>query len=246
MFLTHCVMGWIVLEVLCLSLPVWSAVTVIQPYSVVSTNGTAQVQCVIQPQPFNNQIQPCTNQNPPYPFPVPEELRVTLVKGLYSSEELCSSILNLTGQRQSGVQREAEVQCTAEVREGAVVVTASGLKATHTDMYRCVIEVFYPPPYLQLTGNGTLIHVLESPGCPVQGAERQSSDRGDKETKEDDETEAQISVPVVVLVILIILVLCIIVYFQAGQCQQEKRATIRSVPSGAYKVDAVEFSCENA
>lgn len=39
-------------------------------------------------------------------------------------------------------------------------VTVSGLKATDTDMYRCEIEVFYPPPYLRLTGNGTLIHVL--------------------------------------------------------------------------------------
>lgn len=36
----------------------------------------------------------------------------------------------------------------------------SGLKATDTDMYRCEIEVFYPPPYLELIGNGTLIHVL--------------------------------------------------------------------------------------
>ena len=46
------------------------------------------------------------------------------------------------------------------MRGGAVEVTVSGLRATDTDMYRCVIEVFYPPPYLRLTGNGTLIHVL--------------------------------------------------------------------------------------
>lgn len=36
----------------------------------------------------------------------------------------------------------------------------TGLKATDTDMYRCEIEIFYPPPFLRLTGNGTLIHVL--------------------------------------------------------------------------------------
>lgn len=53
-----------------------------------------------------------------------------------------------------------QVQCTAQVTEGAVEVTVSGLKATDTDIYRCDIEIFYPPPYLRLTGNGTLIHVL--------------------------------------------------------------------------------------
>ncbi len=53
-----------------------------------------------------------------------------------------------------------QVQCSAEVKEGAVEVTVSGLKVTDTDLYRCELEVFYPPPYLRLTGNGTLIHVL--------------------------------------------------------------------------------------
>uniref|UniRef100_A0A3Q3R0G6 Immunoglobulin V-set domain-containing protein n=1 Tax=Monopterus albus TaxID=43700 RepID=A0A3Q3R0G6_MONAL len=46
-----------------------------------------------------------------------------------------------------------QVQCSAQVRDGAVEVTVSGLKATDTDLYRCDIEVFYPPPYLHLIGN---------------------------------------------------------------------------------------------
>lgn len=55
------------------------------------------------------------------------------------------------------------------MREGAVEVTVSGLKSTDTDLYRCEIEVFYPPPYLRLTGNGTLIHVLgETPPQDTQ------------------------------------------------------------------------------
>lgn len=53
-----------------------------------------------------------------------------------------------------------QVQCSARVTGGAVEVTLSGLKAADTDLYRCEIEVFYPPPYLRLTGNGTLLHVL--------------------------------------------------------------------------------------
>lgn len=59
-----------------------------------------------------------------------------------------------------------QVQCTAQVREGAVEVTVSGLKATDTDIYRCDIEIFYPPPYLRLIGNGSLIHVLGETPTP--------------------------------------------------------------------------------
>lgn len=60
----------------------------------------------------------------------------------------------------SGVVCVFQVLCFAQVREGTVEVTVTGLKATDTDIYRCEIEVFYPPPYLRITGNGTLIHVL--------------------------------------------------------------------------------------
>lgn len=53
-----------------------------------------------------------------------------------------------------------QVQCTAETTHDTVEVTLSGLNVTDTDMYRCEIWIFYPPPYLELIGNGTLIHVL--------------------------------------------------------------------------------------
>lgn len=62
-----------------------------------------------------------------------------------------------------------QVLCHAQVSEGAVEVTISGLKATDTDIYRCEIEVFYPPPYLRIPGNGTLIHVLgQTPTLDIQ------------------------------------------------------------------------------
>ncbi|KAM7406964.1 hypothetical protein PAMA_002933 [Pampus argenteus] len=158
MFLTHFMMGWMVLTVLSLCLPVWS-VEVIQPYRMVSTNGTAQVQCFLQPRPSYHQIRP-SKDGLLYPYHNPEELRVTLLKGLHGTEEFCSSILNLSEQGEADVEKEGEVLCYAQMREGAVEVTVSGLKATDTDIYHCVIEVFYPPPYLRITGNGTLIHVL--------------------------------------------------------------------------------------
>ncbi|TKS67836.1 Cytotoxic T-lymphocyte protein 4 [Collichthys lucidus] len=223
MFLAHCVMEWIVLTVLSLCLPVWSAVKVIQPYRVVSTNGTAQVQCFIQPRPFYHQIQPPIDQSQLYPYPSPEELRVTLLKGLHGTEKFCSSILNYTEKNKTGVGKEEEVQCFAHLKEGAVEVTVSGLQATDTDIYRCQVEVFYPPPYLQLTGNGTLIHVLETPNCPVQGAHRQTALQGvGGEVDEGEEKMEAVSVPVVVLVILVMFVLIIIIYFQPSHLHDLK------------------------
>ncbi|XP_044073823.1 cytotoxic T-lymphocyte protein 4 [Siniperca chuatsi] len=239
MFLTHCMMARIVLTVLCL--PVWSAVEVTQPYRVVSTNGTAQVPCFIQPQPSYHQIQPYYDQSLLYPYPDPEELRVTLLKGLHGSQQLCSSILNFTEQRETSVEKEGEVQCSAQMREGAVEVTVSGLKATDTDMYRCQIEVFYPPPYLRLVGNGTLIHVLDSSDCPVQGAQRQIADQHVEE--EGDEMMAPVSIPVVILVTLVMFVLIIIIFLQALQCERGRREIVRTVPGVLHKVDAAAFSC---
>lgn len=87
------------------------AVKVIQPYRVVSTNGTAQVQCFIQPRPSYHQIQPPIDQSQLYPYPSPEELRVTLLKGLHGTEKFCSSILNYTEKNKTGVEKEEEVSC---------------------------------------------------------------------------------------------------------------------------------------
>ncbi|XP_040913411.1 cytotoxic T-lymphocyte protein 4 [Toxotes jaculatrix] len=245
MVLTNCMMGLTVLTVLSLCLPVWSAVKVTQPYRVVSINGTAQVQCFIHPQPFYDQIQHSHDQNPPYPFPVPEEVHVILLKGLYGTQELCSHTINLTEHRETSVESNGESQCSATLREGAVEVTVSGLKATDTDIYRCEIGVIYPPPYLRLTGNGTLIHVIESSDCPLQGARTDIAHQGDdEENDEGDEKMAPVSFPVIVLVIMIMLVLLIIIYFQTVQCVRGKREIIRAVPGGPYKVDAVPFSCK--
>ncbi|KAM7380177.1 hypothetical protein PAMP_003490 [Pampus punctatissimus] len=229
MFLTHFMMGWMVLTVLSLCLPVWS-VEVIQPYRVVSANGTAQIQCFLQ-------LQPSYHHNP-------EVLRVTLLKGLHGTKKFCSFFLNLSGQTDADVEKEGEVPCYAQMREGAVEVTVSGLKATDTDMYHCVIEVFYPPPYLHITGNGTLIHVLGSSDCAVLEAQRQITQQGDEEDVEDGDKTAPVSVPVVVLLMLVTFVLLIIIYFQTLQCVRGRRE-IKPVPRVLHKRDAAGFSCDN-
>ncbi|XP_062288195.1 cytotoxic T-lymphocyte protein 4 [Scomber scombrus] len=242
MFLTHSMMGLIVLTVLSLCLPVWSAVTVIQPYRVVSTNGTAQIQCFLQPQPSHNQIQP-EHDTMTYPYPEPEDFRVILLKGLHSTQEFCSSIVDLTEQRQTYEEKEGEVLCHAQVREGTVEVTVSGLKATDTDIYRCEIEVFYPPPYLRIPGNGTLIHVLDSSECPVPEVQAQIANQGDGE--EEAEGDSSFSVPVIILLILVVLVLIIIIYVQTLQCERGRREIVRPVSRVFHKADAAPFSFEN-
>ncbi|KAJ4918424.1 hypothetical protein JOQ06_004169 [Pogonophryne albipinna] len=162
---------------LSLCLPAWSAVKVVQPYKVVSSNGTALVQCFLHPQPFHHQS-PLPNNDLSYPFPEPEDLRVTLLRGLHGSTKICSSILNLTGPIETG--EEGEVQCSAQRREGALELTVSGLRATDTDLYRCDIEIFYPPPYLRFTGNGTLIHILGSSDF-IMYLQASQCDRGRRE-----------------------------------------------------------------
>lgn len=88
-----------------------SAVKVMQPYSVVSTNGIAQIQCLTQPQPSYHKTQRnLDNQIQLYPYSDPEELRVTLLKGLHGNHEVCSSILNLTEPNAMHAVRKGEVR----------------------------------------------------------------------------------------------------------------------------------------
>ncbi|XP_041662200.1 cytotoxic T-lymphocyte protein 4 [Cheilinus undulatus] len=235
-FPTHCVTVWSLCTILSFCQPVWSALEVVQPYKVVSSNGTAQVRCYAQPSPF------LSSRSSYSSLPDPEELRVTLLRGLHGTEAFCWSKLNLTEQRGTGVGKQAQVQCSAQLGEGAVEVTVSGLKASDTDLYRCHIEVLFPPPYQRFTGNGTLVHVLESSECPEQVPQRQTALRGDED--EDNERPSSVSVPVVVLVILIILALLFVLYLQALQCRQGRREINRPVSHVVYKGDAA-FPCQN-
>ncbi|XP_024919877.1 cytotoxic T-lymphocyte protein 4 [Cynoglossus semilaevis] len=221
MYLIHYMMGWIALTVLNMFfLPVWSELKVSQPYKVMAVNGTAKVQCLIDPQPSYNDVYSSANQNFKYPYPNPQEIRVTLIKGLHSSHRFCSNTLNFTDHRWVDMAKHG--QCSAVVTEDGLELTVSGLQAIHTDLYRCKIEVMYPPPYLRLTGNATLIHVLESPECPAQEQQGHMLHLRDKEDGDIDQ-EFQVGPPVVVLATLVMFVLIVIIFIQAIQCQQQRR-----------------------
>lgn len=52
------------------------------------------------------------------------------------------------------------LQCTAQVNVDVLEVTMSGLAAADTDVYRCVTEILFPPPYVRFRANATLVHVI--------------------------------------------------------------------------------------
>ncbi|XP_056145968.1 cytotoxic T-lymphocyte protein 4 [Lampris incognitus] len=245
-------MVWILLTALYLCMPAWSALKVTQPYRIVSSNGTARLQCFIHPLPWPHSLHPDQPlPQPSYPYSEPKELRVSLVKGLHHYQELCSSLLIIADQEEGEAEKTGAVQCHAEQKEGTVELTVSGLRAEDTDIYVCVVEILYPPPYLRITGNGTLIHVLESPACPVSETQRQRTD-WDGDDGEDDDGEdgaavghLPLSVPVIVLVTLVVFVLGLIILFQILHHRQGRRTTVRMVPEMPHKMEAAVFAYGN-
>uniref|UniRef100_A0A4W5KZK3 Immunoglobulin V-set domain-containing protein n=1 Tax=Hucho hucho TaxID=62062 RepID=A0A4W5KZK3_9TELE len=149
------------LTFLCLGLylPVWNALRVTQPYRVVGFRGEVELFCFYHH----------TGRHEP------EELRVTLYRGMYGEgkQEVCTSSFthNQTFFQVEGVR---EVRCRGQLGPGRVNLTVSGLRGNDTDLYRCGIEVMYPPPYLRTFGNGTLLYIPEEPGCSLPEALRRS------------------------------------------------------------------------
>ncbi|KAJ8004427.1 hypothetical protein DPEC_G00135600 [Dallia pectoralis] len=149
------------LIVLCLSLPTWNALRVSQPYRAVSQDGEVQFYCS-----YHHRGQT-----------VPEELRVTLYRGLFGDEEkqeVCTSsfshnqtVFQVNGEQGGAGNRGRQVFCRGQLEAGMVNLTVSGLQGNDTDLYRCAIEVTYPPPYLRVFGNGTLLYIPEDPECPA-------------------------------------------------------------------------------
>ncbi|XP_031434391.1 cytotoxic T-lymphocyte protein 4 isoform X2 [Clupea harengus] len=127
-------------SLICLATPLGNALRIVQPYHVVANDGQATVKC---------------GYSTP-PRPTPQELRVTLLKGLHGAEAVCGGYVNSTHR---SVRTPEPNACQASMSEDGLSVSLSGLKGDDTDMYRCVVEVIYPPPYMKRVGNGTLVYV---------------------------------------------------------------------------------------
>ncbi|AWP13661.1 putative cytotoxic T-lymphocyte protein 4-like [Scophthalmus maximus] len=156
------------------------------------------------------------------------------VRGFHGDQEVCSTILHLPERRDTELEEE-QVKCSARESEGAVVVTVSGLRAEDTDVYRCEIQILYPPPYLRLRGNGTLVHVSgqDDCGCPAKGPQREGPQReGALRGDEGEEGKEPVSAAVVVLVVLVTFVLVIIIFFQTLQCERVRRDAVTLTSAG--------------
>ncbi|XP_007234205.2 T-cell-specific surface glycoprotein CD28 [Astyanax mexicanus] len=131
-------------------LPLGIALSVSQPYYVVGSNGQVSMHCI-----FKTKIQP-------------QEMQVSLYKGLYGKERICSTSVNISS---SQLETNERVHCRANVSNGRVDLTIFGLKGEDTDIYRCRVDIIFPPPYLRQFGNGTLVYIPESPDCPTSKTE---------------------------------------------------------------------------
>uniref|UniRef100_A0A671KV77 CD28 molecule n=1 Tax=Sinocyclocheilus anshuiensis TaxID=1608454 RepID=A0A671KV77_9TELE len=114
------------------------ALRVSQPYRVVGKEGEVPLRCS-----FSSKLKP-------------EEMQVSLYKGLHGRESLCSAYVNLS---EPYFTTDGTVNCRGNISSGRVDMIISGLRGNDTDIYRCEIEILFPPPYLRTIGNGTVVYI---------------------------------------------------------------------------------------
>uniref|UniRef100_A0A8C7TGC9 CD28 molecule n=1 Tax=Oncorhynchus mykiss TaxID=8022 RepID=A0A8C7TGC9_ONCMY len=211
------------LTFLCLGLclPVWNALRVTQPYRVVSHRGEVELFCSYHH----------TGRHEP------EELRITLYRGMYGEQEeqkVCTSSFthNNTAFQVEG-EGERKVRCRGQLRPGKVNLTISGLRGNDTDLYRCAIEVLYPPPYLRTFGNGTLLYITEEPGCFTPEAQRRDDVTG--------ETSVRLPLAGLAAVLIVISAIAILLVHQVLQRKRRFEAIVPMMSKNDGRFDYGNF-----
>uniref|UniRef100_A0A4W5PSR8 CD28 molecule n=1 Tax=Hucho hucho TaxID=62062 RepID=A0A4W5PSR8_9TELE len=211
------------LTFLCLGLclPVWNALRVTQPYRVVGFRGEVELFCSYHH----------TGRHEP------EELRITLYRGMYGEQqeqEACTSSFT-HNQTFFQVEGEREVRCRGQLGPGRVNLTVSGLRGNDTDLYRCAIEVLYPPPYLRTFGNGTLLYITEEPGCP----------RGPEKRRAEGTGETSVRLPLAGLaaatILIVISAVAILLVHQVLQRKRRFEAIIPMISQNDGRFDYGNF-----
>lgn len=121
-----------------LSFSVTPAFTVSQPYYALGGQGQVSFHCTI-----NTKSQP-------------GEMQVSVYKGMYGEKRICSAYVNISYPH---IATNGGVYCRGNVSRGKVDLTIFGLRGEDTDLYRCQIDIIFPPPYISKFGNGTLVHI---------------------------------------------------------------------------------------
>lgn len=97
----------------------------------------------------------------------PEEMHVSLYKGLHGQERICSAFVNMS---EPYFTTDGRVYCRGNISSGRVDMVIFGLRGEDTDIYRCEVEILFPPPYLSRAGNGTIVYI-QGEGLPLEYVE---------------------------------------------------------------------------
>ncbi|KAJ8383951.1 hypothetical protein AAFF_G00213200 [Aldrovandia affinis] len=143
-----------------------------------------------------------------------EEMRVALYKGMYG-----------------------EQQCRGELGHRSVDIVVSGLRGEDSDLYRCRMEVIYPPPYLVKYGNGTIFYIPEQAqhrDCPSPAGQKQ-----------EDPGSKQDILPIAVLVFFLLLIIIIIIStYKFVNMSHRRKMYAQMAPVVSKRVDC-RFGYEN-
>ncbi|XP_055071974.2 cytotoxic T-lymphocyte protein 4 [Misgurnus anguillicaudatus] len=146
-------------------IPLGIALHVSQPYRVEGKPEHVPLQCL-----FSSELRP-------------EEMQVSLYRGLHGQQRICSAYVNLS---KPYFATDGPVQCRGNISSGRVDMIIFGLRGEDTDIYRCKVEVLYPPPYLRSVGNGTVVYIQENPNCPTAFMQSQSQISEKRSSVSDD------------------------------------------------------------
>ncbi|XP_041117262.1 cytotoxic T-lymphocyte protein 4-like [Polyodon spathula] len=93
-----------------------------------------------------------------------DEFRITLFRGISDQTSVCASSFHLPNT--TFETKEGVFSCQGEASRNSVDLTISGMSSSDTDIYKCRVEIMYPPPYRQRVGKGTVIYIPEIQTCP--------------------------------------------------------------------------------
>ncbi|XP_059355330.1 T-cell-specific surface glycoprotein CD28-like [Carassius carassius] len=195
-------------------IPLGLALHVSQPYRVVGKGGEVPLRCS-----FSSKLKP-------------EEMQVSLYKGLHGRERICSAYVNLS---EPYFSTDGTVNCRGSISSGRVDMMIAGLRGNDTDIYRCEIEILFPPPYLRTLGNGTIVYIQETPNCPT--ASTQSQIQSQIQTSEREDVKYDVG-PLPLLYAILIITSCSLI-LQMIACKW--RASTATAPMLSQKESYMKF-----
>ncbi|XP_018936110.1 T-cell-specific surface glycoprotein CD28-like [Cyprinus carpio] len=195
-------------------IPLGLALRVSQPYRVVGNEGEVPLRCS-----FSSKLKP-------------EEMQVSLYKGLHGRERICSAYVNLS---EPYFTTDGTVNCRGNISSGRVDMIIAGLRGNDTDFYRCEIEILFPPPYLRTIGNGTIVYIQETPNCPT--ASTQSQIQSQRQISEWENVKNNVG-PLPLLYAILIITSCSFI-LQMIACKW--RASVSTTPMLSQKESYMKF-----